>query len=289
MWNGLNFRFNLNNREVVLLEKLENYNNFKGFDLGSVKRDTWGVEREFFSYNSKRCFYHSPDVDSLKNNRCGFFDNIHSKKILLVGDSHAAYLGHYLKKAFDNHVSFEQIEVASAGCTILSIGHDNNPQCSQFDSYVKDIITTGKPDIVIVFGDYTQSPGFTPQLLDGRLSEYKDLGAKTIIVIGPMPIWKGPLPNYLLRSYVLHHKEIPLRDSSYIVKYSIQLDSMMMSQFSSTKYVYISLAQLLCQNESCLVRVGDQLDKDLIVWDYGHLTDSGAAFIYKSLLVEHLG
>jgi hypothetical protein len=49
---------------------------------------------------------------------------------------------------------------------------------------------------------------------------------------------------------------------------------------------YLSLKDLLCDRSGCLTMVGPNLKSDLIVYDYGHLTKSGADFVTRNLLAK---
>jgi peptidoglycan/LPS O-acetylase OafA/YrhL len=266
---------------------LSGYNNFKNFDREIVESDIWQIEREYFTTNKKRCFFHMPDVESLIENQCGVFSDSSRPKVLLIGDSHAAYLGRYLQATLKDRYQFEEIEVASAGCPFLAIGDELKPGCLKFDQYLKGIIHLAKPETLIVFGNYVSSPGLTPDLLKQRLLEYKTEGASNIILVGQMPLWKGVLPDYLLRQYVHRRLAVPQRNSEFVNLKSISFDEDLSQKLNGPEFNYASLNKLLCKNGACLIRVGDNLSTDLVVWDYGHLTDSGAEYVYKNLLEKY--
>ncbi len=47
---------------------------------------------------------------------------------------------------------------------------------------------------------------------------------------------------------------------------------------------YVSLRESLCNMQGCLTSVGENLREDLVVWDYGHLTVSGAKWVTDTVL-----
>jgi hypothetical protein len=51
---------------------------------------------------------------------------------------------------------------------------------------------------------------------------------------------------------------------------------------------YWSIKDQLCNADGCLIRVGDELSKDLIVYDYGHLTKAGSQFITSKFKLQFL-
>jgi len=47
---------------------------------------------------------------------------------------------------------------------------------------------------------------------------------------------------------------------------------------------YLSLRDLLCNAAGCLTSVGPDLEHDLVVWDYGHLTAAASNFVAHALI-----
>lgn len=47
---------------------------------------------------------------------------------------------------------------------------------------------------------------------------------------------------------------------------------------------YISLFEELCDETSCLVRVGGDKIENLINWDYGHLSENGANYLSREVI-----
>jgi len=47
---------------------------------------------------------------------------------------------------------------------------------------------------------------------------------------------------------------------------------------------YVSLREFLCNAEGCLTSVGADETKDLVVFDYGHLTAEGARYVTEHKL-----
>jgi hypothetical protein len=44
--------------------------------------------------------------------------------------------------------------------------------------------------------------------------------------------------------------------------------------------------EILCEKDQCLTMVGPNLESDLIVWDYGHLTEAGAKYVVEKLFAN---
>jgi hypothetical protein len=92
----------------------------------------------------------------------------------------------------------------------------------------------------------------------------------------------------LLRNFFLKGKDIPRRTYEGVTKQSLGWDKKLKDQRYPAIVRYVSLKGFLCNNSGCLTTVGPNLKKDLIVFDWGHLTESGAAFITNNLLAKFL-
>jgi hypothetical protein len=73
-----------------------------------------------------------------------------------------------------------------------------------------------------------------------------------------------------------------------VVEESLRIDKQLSSQHRDEGVLYISLKDSLCNSEGCLVRVGDKIETDLLVFDYGHLTRAGARYVTQRLLAPEL-
>ena len=66
-------------------------------------------------------------------------------------------------------------------------------------------------------------------------------------------------------------------------KYSLDIDAIMSSLEYPKNVSYVSLKNILCNRDGCLISIGANIKTDLIVWDYGHLTPSGSKFVSNHL------
>ena len=65
-------------------------------------------------------------------------------------------------------------------------------------------------------------------------------------------------------------------------------DEIMRSASLETRIPYYSLKGQLCDSQGCLTRVGEKLPDELIVFDDGHLTASGATYLVRSGLGQRI-
>ena len=120
------------------------------------------------------------------------------------------------------------------------------------------------------------------------MEQLKAAGAKKIIVLGQPPTWEEDLPKLILRKYLLDGRKIPIRTLTGVEKRSLDVDETMKSQHYADGISYISLKDALCNQQGCLTLVGDDIQNDLISFDEGHLTQSGADYITKEVIAPLL-
>ena len=270
---------------------LENYNYLAGLvDIPDVYNDDtqnqWAREVQLFTNNSSLCFQHYADLDFFKNNKtCVEFEVSRNKRVLLVGDSHAAYLGASLHPKLESlGIQLKQFEVSSFACNALFI-ESLDPRCIYIlNEIIRKAVVNGQPDMVVLFANYISSTT-SPELYLELAKDVKASGAKKVIVIGQMPLWNAPLPEILLRSYVLQGLNIPKRIPTEETD-SLSIDREFKTLFSNPPegILYLSLRDLLCDESGCITMVGDSLRNDLIVWDKGHMTLKGSKFVSNYLI-----
>ena len=275
---------------------LENYNYLAGLvdvpdiydnsDPNLAAQNLWAKENALFTKNSILCFSHYADSEFFKtNNQCIEFNEDSKKRALLIGDSHAAYLGATLSTILESHnFQFRQAQVASFGCSALFL-NSPDPSCDLiFNQILSKSVIEGTPDLVVLFANYISS-STSPDLYLELAKEIKASGAKNVIVLGQMPLWNAPLPEILLRSYVLQGLKIPKRIPTEEPN-SLSIDREFKTLFSNPPegILYLSLTDLLCDDSGCITMVGDNLRNDLIVWDKEHMTLNGSKFVSNYLI-----
>jgi hypothetical protein len=242
------------------------------------------------------CFNIIDDTfESYANNGCEREQFPSHKKVFLIGDSHSAYLGLALKKYLaareDNLFQF------SAGfCTPFAL-NEVRDRCRDINRHVVEQIGKQRPETVILFAHYLAYPD-RPHLFGEKVpfedlvlratQTFADLGVKKVVVLGQIPAWEDDLPKVLIRRFLLKRKSIPERTYAGVVSRSLDMDRRLRELKFPPNVTYLSLKDLLCNDTGCLTKVGPDLETDLVVLDYGHLTEAGADFIGRNLLYQHL-
>jgi peptidoglycan/LPS O-acetylase OafA/YrhL len=248
------------------------------------------------NYWRQGCFNLFEGVDFFQKNNCEQLEckpqaDCESKtKVFLIGDSHAAYLSLYLRGYLQDR-GYNLSQYMAAYCDPLSLRY-NSLRCRQINSFVLNRISDVKPEYVILFAQYAgrdQSSEYGEQtsydeFIRLKTVELKSLGVKKIIIMGQIPTWQPSLPAVLLKRFTLTGQPIGERTFIGLNQESLNWDLKLRAITWPPDVHYLSLKDLLCNNLGCLTLTGNDLSSQLLVFDYGHLTLSGAKFVTESIL-----
>lgn len=260
--------------------KILNYD----FHEGKTAEEFWG---------DNGCLLSTKEFGEFEKRGCSDIEFPGRPVVFLIGDSHAAYLSLGIR----SFLKVRQINLAqinSGWCIPLNIG-DENKRCADINKYVLKQISQIKPDILIFFAFYLNQDLRIhgekiayEKFVTEELSKIKKLGVNKIILVGQIPTWTGSLPKVLARKFMGKSRPIPDRTFTGVDEVSLEWDKRLRAQNYGDDIMYVSLRDQLCNEEGCLTYVSNDQDKDLIVWDYGHLTSVGADYVTKNLLAPLL-
>lgn len=186
---------------------------------------------------------------------------------LLWGDSHAQAISSGLRAQLAPGVALAQ--VATIGChpgLPHAASRFENPferACRRNNEAALEAIARLRPDIVFL----AQATQHERTDWDALAQHLLSLGAKRVVLIGPVPQWRPSLPAVAARS----GQPIPERISTGLDAEVTATDTLL-RQREFRNLTYVSLIESLCTPQPCLARAGNQL----LVVDYGHLSRSGA-------------
>jgi peptidoglycan/LPS O-acetylase OafA/YrhL len=211
----------------------------------------------------------------------------------LFGDSHSASLSIGLRVLSDQH-RFNLLQISSGWCA--PFGNDtSDTACVAANQFASDQIRKARPDVLILdaYWFHESEPVFFKgtdfiEHLTSRFAELAQLGAKKIIVVGQIPTWTASLPDILARKYVLNRRRIPERTFADLDPSSIEMDGRMKHMKLPPDTTYLSLVDKICDATGCLTMTGPDLENDLLVWDYGHLTLTGSRWVNDQVVREPL-
>jgi hypothetical protein len=195
---------------------------------------------------------------------------------VLWGDSYAARLHPGLPDA---------LQFTRNSCPpLLVVGH---PSCQRSAEFVLGEISRLRPGTVVLFADWAsrhaswEKGGYDARQLGATLDALKAAGAGRVVVLGPAPRWAWNLPRLLVARWLHGGTEPAIPDRARIGLHagSSAIEQVMRAEVERHGATYVSLIDLLCNGEGCLVQTGGELTS----WDTGHFTAPAARLVAAAL------
>lgn len=232
--------------------------------------DFFDIEKYYSGSYTKKPRY---EIDPI----CFTSDPSHPNKIMLWGDSHAQMLRYGLEQTIPD--SWQILQITSSGCppSIIFQLDSEDEYCAKSNWLALKVMGEIKPNIVLI----ARSEGHDVKEMDQITQKLTSLGVGKVVFLGPAPHWTGDLPKIYLRKL---WAEKPTRTMTGISRNTIEKNKELKAKFlKRTNNNYIDLIEIFCNDDGCLTRLGDNLDTDLVTWDYGHLTSAASIYLAKQL------
>mgnify|MGYP000010433901 CR=1 FL=1 len=205
--------------------------------------------------------------------------------IAIWGDSHASALYPGLKKLQEQY-SFGVTQLTAAGCPPLSdIDTLTRPNCDLINTKNLQDLSLANPDVLILHSAWKYANN---DLIQSKLNDLLDkistrLPNTKIIIIGPVVRWSVS-PQYSGYLFWLTNKNIPVpkRLNGTVLT---EMDSLLEGIAISRNIKYLSLSKILCNDEGCLSRLGNNIN-DFVQIDSSHLSKIGSEFIIDLIKSE---
>jgi hypothetical protein len=221
--------------------------------------------------------------------------------VLLMGDSHSASIGSGIRQwAKTQDMDFLQASGfldPRLFCANQKIRKDLRACAPDYARAVMKTLTAAKPDVLVLdmywahpetLAGYPNMDAWAEQIQRAIPEIAADLGVKKVIIVGEIPTWQGNLPQLLLSRFVKKHQSIPRRTFIAVDPASLQMNEVLQKVTWPKNTEYFSIHDLLCNADGCLTRVGENLRTDLVVWDYGHLTEVASRYVAEHGLEERI-
>jgi peptidoglycan/LPS O-acetylase OafA/YrhL len=211
--------------------------------------------------------------------------NIAGPKVLLWGDSHAGHLipGFMeVRKARPIRIYGESF----SDCPPTRVRAESaREHCSEEIATIERRVAQLQPDIAILASYWPYHDRL--EGLAEPLNFLQRLGVPRIVVVGYVPRWLKPLRTVVLRAYLRNPSQpVPERLSNFVV-INPAVEKTVRDVSARLGARYIAPMLTLCNNEGCLVRVGDQ-PGDLMQFDDNHFSVAGSRFFVRSVASQFL-
>ena len=195
--------------------------------------------------------------------------------VLVWGDSTASALVpgfRALQKGRD--FGLAQYTVSSCKPYLVKI-ESTSELCIERNRKISDIIRALAPETVVLHALWDLND--TAEMMKPTIDAIRSSGVKRIIILGPVPVWRGGLPAAVAAYYRLKRRIIPERTFEAVDP--ANGDDNLRRIAAELGVTYISARNILCNSDGCVARVGNFLTAS----DWLHLTRVGAEYLIKAV------
>jgi peptidoglycan/LPS O-acetylase OafA/YrhL len=198
---------------------------------------------------------------------------------VIWGDSHAARLYTGFKQ------SGTEVGQFTRDSCMPTLNDGRQLVCDISNAAIVEEIVRLKPKCVIIFAVWLNNP-VNWQLHDervesiGRAIKRLKEAVDDVVILGPSPFWTPDLPTAVFRFWVANRR-FPERMQPAPKRYH-DIDTVLAAVAHEHGARFISVFDRLCNEDGCLTHTPSS-QSDLLSWDYGHLTTSGAHSVLEAL------
>jgi peptidoglycan/LPS O-acetylase OafA/YrhL len=195
--------------------------------------------------------------------------------VAIWGDSTAAALIPGFRMLQDSH-PFGLAQYTVSSCPPVLLRPTPVKHCLERNGRIVDLLGAVAPDVVLLHAiwnvnDRAEDLRPTVTAIRKRHPETR------IIILGPVPVWQGGLPNAVAANFWRTGKAMPERTPFYFDRASA--DGVLRKIAEELNVEYISARDVFCNSDGCLDRIGDSL----VASDIVHLTKAGSAFLANAI------
>jgi len=268
--NGAPFRFPAQIQPIIA------YENYDG--LQDARPACWIANDVDFSTIANECY---PSPDPIK------------QSVLIWGDSHAARLYPGVRAVLDSGIDVAQF--ARNSCPpVLDIPDILGDDCARGNKAILDQLRRSPPAVVVLFGAWERYGNYgydwsPDSYFGGKLAltidQLKREGVAKIILVGPAPRFDPSLPRLVFNQWASGNSvgTLPDRLIEGVSTKTPKIDADLSMIARGQEVQYASIFNFLCDDKGCVTH-GGASRTDLITWDDGHLTTSGATIVAKDMV-----
>lgn len=202
-------------------------------------------------------------------------------RVLLWGDSLVAQLYPGLLSLQSAQTFVITQRTASSCPPSVADAYPDRGHCDAINASTRQWLGNFIPDIVIISGRW--GDGASAKI--GEVVRFLRLrGVRKIVLVGPTPDWVPDLRGLLSRMHFLGDR-LPefLQPPPQTWRATRQLTEELRVVAASLSIDYLSLQDLLCQDNGCRIKVSEDIPDGLIASDHDHLTAQASEFLFRDL------
>lgn len=207
-----------------------------------------------------------------------------SRRVLLLwGDSLVAQLYPGLDATRDDHGYVIAQRTATSCPAAVGAVYPDRGGCDDINASTRAAIEAAPPDTVVIDGRWPEDAGERRTQIGEVVSFLRDAGVRSVVVVGPTPDWYPDLRGILIRETfpgdVLPDRAVP----PGTLPATLERDADLRRIAAESGAEYLSLADLLCDGDQCLIRVSDDIPDGLITSDHDHLTAQASVYVWRRI------
>lgn len=194
--------------------------------------------------------------------------------VLLWGDSHIQHLAAGMRASLPGSVALLQIATSSCRPT-LEQSFDQDLACERSNRFAQETIKRVRPEIVVL----AQRSNHLATDWQRLATAIRRLGARSVIVVGPVPKRSTDLYRIIARHY---WPDPPEWMGDHLVEEDRLVDNQLKYTYASSLDLhYVSILDLMCRPTDCRAFVGPDKFEDIVTHDYGHFTTSASRWVVE--------
>jgi hypothetical protein len=173
--------------------------------------------------------------------------------------------------------SVRACSVHGNSCPPVLLRPNPTKHCLERNRRIVELLGAVAPDVVLLHAIWDVNDR-AEDLRPTVTAIKKQHPATRIIILGPVPVWQGGLPNAVAAHFWRTGKTLPERAPFYFDRASG--DAVLRKIAAELDVEYISARDVFCNRDGCIDRIGDSL----VASDIVHLTGIGSAFLAEAIL-----
>jgi hypothetical protein len=199
--------------------------------------------------------------------------------VFLWGDSFAQALSLGIREQLPAGTALAQVATSACRPALGHIVSSGVPpaRCDRANDFAVETIRRLRPALVILAQKADHSA------VDWRTltAQVLGLGARSVLVVGPLPRWYPGLPAIFSQAYLNAPR---LYVDLGLDRQGFEVDRRLSAALAGLPGVtYLSALDHLCREDGCLAQVPDEDALDLMVMDSGHLTPKGSSYLGRKI------
>jgi hypothetical protein len=194
--------------------------------------------------------------------------------IAIWGDSTASALVPGFRKLQESY-DFGIAQFTVSSCQPVLGRPSSAKLCMERNWKILNLIGKVAPDVVLLhayWGLNDTAEDFRP-----TIEALRSHGVARIVIVGPVPVWRGGLPNAVAAHYWRTQSVLPERTQLYFTPGSG--DDNLRRVAEELNVDYFSTLDAFCNADGCISRVG----VSLVASDTVHLTEAGSILLARSI------